>query len=681
PSPELYEAIHLALLSGLPTNVARKDERGDYRGTRERRFRIFPGSALARSAPQWLLAAQIVDLGGRVYAMHCARIEARWIERQAAHLVRRTWSDPHWSKKRGAVVAYEQVGLFGLIVVERRTVTFAKQDLPLAHSVFLREALARCELDARADFVRANARVLRQAHGIESQQRRTDLLKADEELAAFFTGKLPGDISSTAALDAWYRNAAPAQRADLRWSLGDVLAAAAQSDSSAFPPSLECAGQRLRLEYRFAPGDAADGVTLHVPLALLNTIPAARCEWLVPGMLAEKIATLIRGLPKNLRRNYVPAPDFARAFAEAEDPRDEPLAQTLAAFLTRATGVAVMGSDFDATELPPHLRMRFVLHDDRGEPLADARDLRVLRGHWQHRAREAFAQKTDTELAREDVQAWDFDEIPRSVRSQGELMAYPALVDLGSAVALRVFEHAADADAAHPRGVERLLRLSLRGEFKRARRQLPISQALSLQFVALGAVETLRSDLVEGGFADLVGQHDLGVRDRAAFEALRGKLAGELFAAAINRMKLAEPIIAAQAELRPWLEPPLIGFARASYDDLREQLEFLLLPRFLCELSRERLQHFPRYLHAMKSRAEKLRGDPTRDQSRMLQVLPYWREWLNARASGASGEAMQRLRWLIEEWRVSLFAQELGTAEAVSPKRLGRAIEAVRDSA
>ncbi|MGH8212493.1 MAG: DUF3418 domain-containing protein, partial [Rhodanobacteraceae bacterium] len=587
------------------------------------------------------------------------------------------WHEPHWSRARGAVIVHEQVTLFGVTLVERRTVTFAKQDPELAHSIFLREALARCELDARADFVRANARVLRQAHEIESQQRRADLLKPDEELAAFFEGRLPQDVNTTAALDAWYRNAAPAQRAALRWSLEDVLAGDAQADSSAFPPSLEFAGQGLRLEYRFAPGDPADGVTLHAPLALLNAIAAERCEWLVPGMLGEKVATLIRGLPKHLRRNYVPAPDFARAFVEAGKARDEPLAQSLAAFLTRATGATVAAADFDGTGLPPHLRMRFVLHDDHGEVLADARDLQALREHWKHRAREAFAQKTAVELAREDVQAWDFDAIPRSVQSQGRLTAYPALVDLGSAVALRVFEHAADADAAHPRGVERLLRLSLAGESRRARRQLPIHRTTALQYAPLEGIDALRADLVEGGFADLLVQHDLDVRDRAAFAALRGNLADGLFAAAVERMKLAEPVIAAQAELRPWLEPPLIGFARASYDDLREQLESLLQPNFLRELPRERLQHLPRYLHAMKSRAEKLRDDPARDQSRMLQVLPYWRAWLDARAGGASGEAMERLRRLIEEWRVSLFAQELGTAEAVSPKRLAKAMDLV----
>ncbi|MEO7149068.1 MAG: ATP-dependent RNA helicase HrpA [Rhodanobacteraceae bacterium] len=674
----IYQAIHCALLAGLPTNVAHKDERGVYRGTRERKFRVFPSSTLAKSPPQWLFAAQILDLGGKVYAMQCASVEPAWVERQAAHLLRRSWSEPHWSRGRGAVIAHEQIGLFGLIVVERRTVTFAKQDTELAHTIFLREALARCELDARADFVRTNARVLVEAREIEAQQRRGDLIKSDEELAAFFTGKLPPEISTTVALDAWYRKAAPARQAALRWSLADVLIGAPGHDAGAFPIALEIAGQRLRLEYRFLPGDAADGVSLRLPLDMLNAIPTSRCEWLVPGMLAEKVAALIRGLPKSQRRNYVPAPDFARAFVEAEAPRDQALAYALAAFLTRATGVPIEAVAFADIALPSHLLMRFVVQDEHGKVLAEGRDLAALRAHWEARAREAFSRKTDVELVREDVQAWDFEAIPRVVRSSGDLAAYPALADLGGAVALRVFEREEDAQRAHHGGVERLLRLSLEPEFKRARRQLPISSALSLQYVPFGTAESLRSDVVDGGFDDLLAEHDLDVRERVGFEALRDALARGLLAASMQRLQLAEPIIVAQAELKPWLQPPLLGFARASYDDLREQLDALLQPGFVRDLPITRLAHLPRYLRAMRLRAEKLREDPIRDQSRLLQVLPYWRELLGRQAAGERGEALETLRWLIEEWRVSLFAQELKTAESVSPKRLARALEAVR---
>lgn len=671
----LFEAIHRSLLAGLPTQVGHKDEKGVYRGTRERRFQVFPGSALAKAPPAWVFAAQILDIGGRIWAMMCARVEPAWIESQASHLVRATARDAHWSRKRGTVVAYEQVTLFGLVLVERRPVTFQRQDPKLAHEIFVREALVRADLDSRADFVRANARVLEQAHDIEAKQRRAGLLRSDEDLAAFFDGKLPESIADTRALDAWYRKAAPAEQAALRWTLADVMDTGAGLDPKAFPASLEIGQHRYRLEYRFVPGDPADGVTIHVPLAFLNALPAARGEWLVGGLLADKVAELIRALPKALRRNFVPAPDFARAFVEAEAPRDQPLAAALAAFLKRTTGVEVDAAAFADAELPAHLLMRYRVHDENGRTVAEGRDLPSIRAQWEGKAREAFSRKTDVELTREGIVAWDFESIPREVRSEGGLTAYPALVDLGEAVALRVFERADEAADAHVGGVERLLRQALAPEFKRARRQLPIGNALSLKYAPLGSIDGLRADLVEAGFADLLLDRRLDARTQADFEALRTDLARELFGAAMARQKLAEPIIEAQAELKPWMEPPLIGFAKASYDDLREQLAALLQPGFLRELPRDRLAHYPRYLRAMRLRAERLRQDPARDQSRMLQVLPYWRALLNANGTALDNTVWQELRWLLEEWRVSLFAQELKTAEPVSAKRLARALE------
>ncbi|NID15557.1 ATP-dependent RNA helicase HrpA [Luteibacter yeojuensis] len=671
----LFEAIHRSLLAGLPTQVGHKDEKGVYRGTRERRFQVFPGSALAKTPPAWLFAAQILDIGGRIWAMMCARVDPAWVEGQASHLVRATARDAHWSRKRGTVVAYEQVTLFGLVLVERRPVTFQRQDPRLAHEIFVREALVRADLDSRADFVRANARVLEQAHDIEAKQRRAGLLRSDEDLAAFFDGKLPESISDTRALDAWYRKAAPAEQAALRWSLADVMDTGAGLDPKAFPASLDIGQHRYRLEYRFVPGDPADGVTIHVPLAFLNALPAARGDWLVGGLLADKVAELIRALPKALRRNFVPAPDFARAFAEAEAPRDEPLVAALATFLKRTTGVDVESSAFADAELPAHLLMRYRVHDEQGRTVAEGRDLAAIRAQWEGKAREAFSRKTDVELTREGIVAWDFEAIPKEVRSEGGLKAYPALVDLGEAVALRVFERADEAAEAHVAGVERLLRQALAPEFKRARRQLPIGNPLSLKYAPLGSVDGLREDLVEGGFADLLADRRLDARTQGEFEALRVEFARELFGAAMARQKLAEPIIEAQADLKPWMDPPLIGFAKASYDDLREQLAALLQPGFLRELPRDRLAHFPRYLRAMRLRAERLRQDPARDQQRMLQVLPYWRALLNAGGTALDDRVWRELRWLLEEWRVSLFAQELKTAEPVSAKRLARALE------
>jgi ATP-dependent helicase HrpA len=693
----LYEAVHRSLLAGLPTQVGRKDEKGVYQSTRERKFHVFPGSALAKAPPNWIFSAQILDVGGRVWGMANARIEPLWIEQQAAHLLRTSCRDAHWSKKRGAVVAYEQVSLFGLVLVEKRPVMFQAQDPALAHAIFLREALARGDIDARADFVHANQRVLQEAVDMEAKQRREGLIRHEDELVAFFEGKLPEEIASSRALDAWYRQASPAAQAALRWSLDEVLVGGPALDAKAFPAVLELPPlamdgrvprvqdaqerpKRYRLEYRFTPGDEADGVTLHLPLAMLNVLPRAYCEWLVPGLLGDKVAELIRGLPKALRRNFVPAPDFARAFVAAETPRDEPLVKALATFLKRTTGVDISAADLAAVALPAHFLMRYQLHDGdalSGRALATSRDLLALRGQWEGQARAAFSRQTDVELTREEVARWDFEEIPAQVRADGGLLAFPALVDLGETVALRVFERSDEARTAHAAGVVRLLRNALASETKQACRRLPMSKAVALKHAPLGGVEVLRQDLLEGGFADLLARCELNVRTAAAFEALRAQGARELFGAGVARLQLAEPIIEAQAELAAWLQPPRPGFARASYDDLREQFDALLAPGFLRELPAARLLHLPRYLKGMRLRAERLRQDPAKDQQRMLQVLPYWREYLRHRAGGRAAAALDELRWLIEEWRVSLFAQELKTAEPVSAKRLAKALAAL----
>ena len=673
-APADYERIHRCILSGWPTQVARKDERGQYRGTRERKFGIFPGSALAKHPPAWLLAGQILDLQ-KVYGMLCARIEPEWIEQQAAHLVKKSWRDPHWSRKRGAVLAFEQATLFGLTLVEQRAVPFGAQDPALAHSVFVREALVRGEIDSRSDVIRANARVLVQAHELEAKRRRAGLVRNEDELAALFAGKLPSDIHTAAGFDAWYRRATSAEQAALRWSLDDVLAGEPGIRASDFPSTLEFAGHKLKLEYRFVPGDAADGATLHVPLAFVNALSTARCEWLVPGLLVDKVAELIRGLPKSLRRNFVPAPDFARAFAQAQAPREEPLATVLSTYLARVTGIEISARDFADIVLPSHFSMRFRIYDEAGKTLAEGRDLDAIRAQWSDSARAAFSQRADAQLTREDVREFDAD-IPRSVSSAGGLTAYPALVDLGESVALRVFEREDEALAAHALGVERLLRQALREPIKQARRQLPIERKLALKYAAIASVDALREDIVEAALAELLRRRDLDVRSREAFRQAESELARALFAQAMEWLVLAEATLAAYAELAPWLTPPLLGFARANYDDLREQLDALVHPGFVRNVEKTPLSHFPRYLKAMRLRAERLREDPVRDQARMLTLRVYWSAYLKRRAErGGEDAALAELRWLIEELRVSLFAQELKTAEPVSPKRLAKLIQ------
>jgi ATP-dependent helicase HrpA len=673
-----YEIVHRCLISGWPSQVARRDERGQYVGTRQRRYQIFPGSALAKHGPAWLLSGQIIDLQ-RVYAMSNARIEPAWIEAQTEHLIKRTYRDPHWSRKQGAVMAFEQVTLFGLTLVERRSVRFADQDPALAREIFIREGLVRCEVDCRAGFVRANARVLELAHEREAQQRRQGLLLGEDQLCAFFETKLPADVSTSAGLDAWFRRASAGEQAALHWSIDDVISLVGATEED-FPPTMMVAGSDLRLEYRFVPNDPADGVTLNLPLALLNALDAASIGWLVPGMLVEKVSALIRALPKSLRRNFVPAPDFARAFVQAragDCSGDLPIA--LAEFLARTTGAPIAAEAFVASELDAHLQMNLRVLDESGQPLAMGRDLAALQNEFSARARAAFSRRTDAELTRENVNEFDFDEIAEVVTAAGGLQAFPALTDLGQSVALRVFETAQEAAREHRFGVARLLRRALADKIKQARRQLPLSASLSLKFAPLGSIEGLREDIVEAALRACLDAADLNLRRRERFEQGKNELARELFPAAIRRLQLAEAVISAHAELLPWLDPPLLGFARANYDDLREQLNALFFPGFMREVDNERMEHYPRYLRAMRLRAERLRLDPARDQARMLGIQPYWRAYLALAASQGSADAeLSAFRWQIEELRVAQFAQELRTPGPVSPKRLQQALDALQ---
>ncbi|HRA36848.1 MAG TPA: ATP-dependent RNA helicase HrpA [Pseudomonadota bacterium] len=669
--PASYEAIHRALLSGLPGQVARKDEKGQYQGTRGRRYLPFPGSALAKSAPQWMLSAVLLDTQ-RLYGLTNARVEPQWIEQQAQHLLKHRYYDPHWSQAQGHVQAYEQVSLFGLVLVEKRRVAYQRIDPVDARRIFLREALATGAIDCRAGFVRRNREVLAAAHAEEAKRRRSGLLRSEEELAAWFETRIPADVASAAGLDAWVQGLDPAQRRGLEWTLADVMAADA-APGHQFPATLDLPGARLALRYRFEPGHAEDGVAIDLPLAFLNALPDARLGWLVPGLLQEKVAEWIRALPKGLRRNFVPAPDFARAFAEAVPPDERALGVALSAWLEKATGVAVAPEAWDEAALPPHLRFHVRLLDEQGAVLESGRDLAALRAQHGLRARQAFARETAASISRSGLTQWDFEALPAVVSTDAGLTAYPALVAEDGSVAIRVYEREDEAALAHAQGVTALLRRVLADKLRAARKQLPLAPKAAIAYTAVDSPERLREDLVESAFEALLRERAATVRVRAAFDALAAELGRQLFPEAVRRLAVAEEILVLYGGLAPKLAPPLMGYAGANFDDLRAQLARLVQPGFARAWPLERLAQFPRYLKAMALRVERLQQDARRDQARMLQAQEFERA-LDA-APAAPAAARERLRWAIEEFRVQLFAQELGTREPVSEKRLRKLVD------
>jgi len=675
-----YLALHRALIAGLPTQVGHRTEKGDFLAPRQRRYQLFPGSSLARKPPPWVLSATLLDTQ-RVWGLTNAAIEPDWVIAELPHLLARKHFDAHWSRAQGHVLAAEQISLFGLVLAPRKPVHYGRIAPLEAHDLFVRQGLVTGEINTRAGFVADNMKVLEQAREEEAKLRRAGIVADEDWQVRWYLDRIPSDLHSAAGLDAWYRQLPPQTRHSLHWSLTDLLPGEG-SEEDRFPKYFPLGDARLPLHYRFEPGADDDGVTLELPLHLLSALDSAHLSWLAPGFVAERAAGLIRSLPKALRRNYVPAPDFARAFAEAHPrPSADDMRGELARFLSRTTGAAVAALDFDETSLQPHLRMNLRLRADDGQVLAESRDLEALRARFGDRASMAFAARAGRAMAAQGLREFPSTPIPLQVSGEAGVPAYPALVDTGESADLRVFADRAEAEAAHPQGVRRLLQIALADKAKQARKQLPVAPKTGLLYASIESQERLRGDLVEAALNALLAEGVGGIRDRTAFEQRRDDASRRLFPEAMQRLQLADAILVAVAELKPQLESTLMGWASGNLDDLRGQLASLVHAGFLRETPADVLAQFPRYLKAMRLRAERALRDPTRDQARMLELRPF----LDALACAGpdllrTHPGWQALRWELEELRVSLFAQELGARAGISPKKLAQRLASLRAS-
>ena len=669
-----YQTLHRALIAGLPTQVGHRTDKGDFQAPRQRRFLPFPGSALSKRPPAWLLAANLLDTQ-KIWGMTLAAIEPDWVIAELPHLLLRRHFDPHWSRAQGQVLASEQISLFGLVLAPKKPVHYGRIAPAEAHDIFVRQALVTGEINTRAGFVADNLKVLDQAREEEAKLRRAGIVADENWQARWYLDRVPAQIHSASGLDAWYKGLPPEQRRALAWSAQDLLPGEG-SEADRFPKYFALGDARLPLHYRFEPGAEDDGVTLDVPLHLLNALDPVRLGWLAPGFVADKAAALIRSLPKAMRRNYVPAPDFARAFFEAfPQPSADALAGELARFLSRATGASVAATDFDAATIEPHLHMNLRLRDAQGKVLAESRDLEALRERFGARAGEAFAARAGREMAADGLRAFPTTSIPVQVPGEAGVPAYPALVDEGDTAALRIFADRQQALEAHPGGVRRLMEIALADKLKQARKQLPVSPKTGLLYAAIESQERLRGDLVDAALNAVLAAGLGDIRDAQAFEQRREQAAKALFGEAMQRLKLAETILGLVAELKPALQAPLMGWARGNLDDMEAQLAGLIHPGFLREAPADALAQYPRYLKAMILRAERAKRDPPRDQARMLELHPFLDALAVAREQGlASRGPWQALRWEIEELRVSLFAQELIGRGGISAKKVAQRV-------
>ncbi|ALN59324.1 ATP dependent RNA helicase [Lysobacter enzymogenes] len=721
PGPEAYARLHRALIAGLPTQIGFRGDKGVYDGPRGRKYTLFPGSPLAKKPPPWLLSATLLDTE-RVWSMTNAAIEPEWAIQELPHLLARRHHDPRWSRSQGRVVGSEQISLFGLVLAPKRPIHYGALYPEESRAIFARDALVTGEINTRAAFLPRNLAALARAREEEAKQRRAGLVVDEEWMAQWYLDRLPPQVHNVQALDAWYQKLAANEKAALEWS-GDDLMIGGESEAARFPPYLQLGQARLAVGYRFEPGAPDDGMTLAVPLHLLNALDPAQLSWLAPGFVADKAAALIKSLPKALRRNFVPAPDFAKAFFEAHPkPEADDFVGALARFLRKLGGVEIAATDFDAASIEAHLRMNLRLLEypaggdgrrGKGEPvvLAESRDLDELRARFGERAARAFAARAADGLGQRGLTTFPEQPIALSVPGAAGVPAFPALHDDGDSVSLRVHAEREAALRAHPRGVRRLLALALVEKLKQARKQLPIQPKIGLLYAAIESAaprqerdsllrraqsgnaagraaldrprdgDRLREDLVDGAVQSLLGEDAelVQVRDAAAFEQRRDEVARKLFPEAMERLRQAEAILAAVAEVRARLESPLMGWASGNLDDMRAQLARLTPPGFLRDAPTAVLAEYPRYLKALATRGERALRDPVRDQARMLELKPFVDALDAATAAGEGGDAgWQALRWDIEELRVSLFAQELGVRGGVSPKKLAQRLAALR---
>ena len=676
-TPATYQQVHQALLAGLLGNVGMKTEEGNYLGARGIRFWIHPGSGVRRKAGRWVMAAELTETT-RLYARCVATVEPEWLESIGAHLVKRHRYEPHWEKQAARVAAFERGTLYGLLLYAKRRVHYGPTDPVESRKIFIRQALVEGDYETRAPFYAHNRRLVREIEQLEHKSRRPDVLVDDELIHAFYESLVPEGIHNGADFDDWRREAEAKNPKLLFLKREDLMRhEAAGITTEQFPHRLEMAGRSFTLEYHHEPGSPRDGVTLGVPLLALNQVDAARCDWLVPGLAREKITRLAKSLPQKLRHPFGPLPEFVDAFLRANESADVPLAQAIARYARRELNLAVPLDAFRQEMLPAHLSMNFLVMDEHGRQLGIGRNLAQLRAELGQKAGEQFSElaKADTPAAK--FTAWDFgdlEEVMEVRRGSQTLIGYPGLVDHGDSVSLEVFDSADRAREAQHAGLRRLFMLQLKEQARHIEKNLPGSQAMAVQFAALGDAAELKGQLLTASF-DRACMREPWPRIRAEFDRRREEARSRVTLLAQEIARLVGAILNEHAALQKKLQQMSKAFPDPCRD-IQESVARLMSGRFIEQTPYERLQHFPRYLKAAGLRLDKLRADARRDARLAAEFAPLFAQWQRERVkqakSGAPDPRLEQFRWLLEELRVQLFAQELKTPVPVSVKRLTR---------
>ena len=693
-APAAYDQVHRALLAGLLGNIGCKtEEGGEYLGARGIRFAIFPGSVLRKAQPKWVMAAELTETT-RLYARCVAKIEPEWIEPVARHLVNCHYFDPHWEKERAMVVAYERVTLYGLTVVAKRRVHYGPINPEEARRIFIRSGLAAGDYVTRAPFFEHNRRLVAEIQELEHKARRRDVLVDEETVFQFYEGIVPAGIHNGAAFERWLRETGK-ENSRLLYLTRDYLMrhAAAEITEAQFPETLRAGDADLRLKYRFDPGHPLDGVTVTVPLHLLNRLEPAQFEWLVPGLIREKVTCYFRALPKAMRRHLVPVPEQVTAFLAEQDrglriedrgrETAAPFMEALARFVQQRVGAPVSADVRERAELPPHLLMNFRVVDDAGRELATGRDFAALKAQLGQAAQLTFG-RAETGIERDNIRAWDFGDLPGEIaftRSGRKLTGYPGLVDEGESVAIRLFDVKQAAETATRAGVRRLMRFALKEQMRQLERGLRGFEQAALQLRTIGALDALREDLL-AAIADraFIGDDALP-RTAKEFETQLKRARTRLPAVSEGACRLYAAIAEEHQRLTLRLKDARGPLSRPA-SELRAQLARLIYQGCFSATPWNRLADLPRYLRAMQLRLDKFAANTERDAKHAAAVAGLWARYEERlekqKRTGTIDPRLEEFRWHIEELRVSLYAQELKTPYPVSFKRLDRIWNAMR---
>ncbi|MFF7637364.1 ATP-dependent RNA helicase HrpA [Kitasatospora sp. NPDC008050] len=680
------DRIHQSLLAGLLSHLGLYDvEKREYGGARGARFAVFPGSGLFKKPPRWVMSAELVETS-RLWARINAKIEPEWVEPLAAHLIKRTYSEPHWEKKAGAVMAFERVTLYGMPIVAQRKVNYGRIDAELCRELFIRNALVEGDWETHHHFFAANRKLLSEVEELETRARRRNILVDDQTLFDFYDARLPETIVSTRHFDAWWKKTRHETPDLLNFEKSMLINDAADGITEAdYPDHWQQGKLRFNLTYQFEPGSDADGVTVHIPLPVLNQVSSEGFDWQIPGLRGELVTAWIRSLPKAIRRNFVPAPDYAKAAMRELTNRQEPLLPTLERILHRMGGQPIPPEAWDDERIPDHLKVTFRVVDGKRK-LAESKDLEELRLKLTPKLKETLSSAASGQgIERTGLTAWpaDLPLLQRTFeqRSRGHsLRAYPALTDQGDSVAIKLYDTPQAQQQAMWAGTRRLLLLTVNSPAKGIQARLGNQAKLALSYNPHGSIPALFEDITACAADRLMALNGAPAWEEEAFAKLYDKVRADLYElAADTTLKTASALVAfhrAQVRLKAVSSPVLLS----AVNDIKLHLASLVHPGFVTDTGWQRLGDVKRYLVAVDRRLEALPNHPQRDLQHLLKVQEVQRAYGELLAAVPAGQQpsaeIRQIRWMIEELRVSFFAQSLGTPSPVSEKRILKAMDA-----